>query len=88
MEYSKTINLFKNSDVEYSGWEDDINNFYKNISVYVLPSYREGTPRSVLEAMASARAIITTNVPGCQETVIQNNNGFLIIALAIPTLCL
>jgi glycosyltransferase involved in cell wall biosynthesis len=47
-------------------------------SVYVLPSYREGTPRSVLEAMAMARPIITTDAPGCRETVVDGINGFLV----------
>lgn len=46
--------------------------------VYVLPSYREGTPRTVLEAMAIGRAIVTTNAPGCRETVIKGENGFLV----------
>jgi glycosyltransferase involved in cell wall biosynthesis len=46
--------------------------------VYVLPSYREGTPRSVLEAMAMGRAIITTDAPGCRETVEEAVNGFLV----------
>jgi len=45
---------------------------------YVLPSYREGTPRSVLEAMATKRPIITTDVPGCRETVIDGFNGYLV----------
>lgn len=49
-----------------------------NASVYVLPSYREGTPRTVLEAMAMGRPIITTDVPGCRETVINGENGFLV----------
>jgi len=43
-----------------------------------LPSYHEGLPRSVLEAMAMGRPIITTQVPGSKETVINNENGFLI----------
>ncbi len=47
-------------------------------SIYVLPSYREGTPRTVLEAMAMGRAVITTNAPGCKETVIHGETGFLI----------
>ena len=47
-------------------------------SVYVLPSYREGTPRTVLEAMAIGRAIITTDAPGCRETVVDGHNGFLV----------
>ena len=47
-------------------------------SVYVLPSYREGVPRSTQEAMAMGRAIITTNAPGCRETVVEGQNGFLV----------
>lgn len=47
-------------------------------SVYVLPSYREGVPRSTQEAMAMARPVITTDVPGCRETVVDGENGFLV----------
>lgn len=57
---------------------DDVKPYYKMSSVYVLPSYREGTPRTVLEAMAMGRPIITTDTQGCRETVIDNKNGFLI----------
>lgn len=49
-------------------------------SVFVLPSYREGLPRSTQEAMAVGRAVITTNVPGCRDTVENEVNGFLIEA--------
>lgn len=50
-------------------------------SVFVLPSYyREGIPRSIQEAMASGRPIITTDAPGCRETVIDGLNGFLVPA--------
>jgi glycosyltransferase involved in cell wall biosynthesis len=45
---------------------------------YVLPSYREGTPRSILEAMAMGRPCITTDVPGCRETVVDGENGYLV----------
>ena len=47
-------------------------------SVFVLPSYREGVPASTQEAMAMGRAIITTDVPGCRETVVDGDNGFLV----------
>ncbi len=47
-------------------------------SVYVLPSYREGRPRTVLEAMAMGRPIITTDAPGCRETVVDGDNGYLV----------
>ncbi len=49
-------------------------------SVYVLPSYREGVPVSTQEAMAMGRPIITTDVPGCRETVVDGLNGFLVPA--------
>lgn len=47
-------------------------------SVFVLPSYREGLPRSTMEAMAMARPVITTDVPGCRETVADGENGLLV----------
>jgi len=47
-------------------------------SVFVLPSYREGVPVSTQEAMAAGRAVITTDVPGCRETVVDGVNGFLV----------
>ena len=55
-------------------------------SVYVLPSYREGTPRTVLEAMAMGRPIITTDAPGCRETVIDGQNGYLVPVKAVNEL--
>ncbi len=57
---------------------NDVRPYYAMASVYVLPSYREGTPRTVLEAMAMGRAIITTDTQGCRETVEDNSNGFLV----------
>lgn len=64
--------------VEYTGWTDDVRPHIELCNVYVLPSYREGTPRSVLEAMSMGRAIITTDAPGCRETVEEGINGFLV----------
>lgn len=64
--------------IEYLGHLEDVRPAIAAASVYVLPSYREGTPRSVLEAMAMGRAIITTDAPGCRETVVPNENGFLV----------
>ena len=55
-------------------------------AVYVLPSYREGMPRSVLEAMATGRAVVTTDVPGCRETVVSGVNGFIVPARAAEPL--
>ena len=69
----KTLHLFK-----YYGWVDDVRPMLKKSAVFVLPSYHEGLPRSVLEAMAIGRPILTTNVPGCRETVIDGFNGWLV----------
>lgn len=64
--------------IEYLGETSDVRPFIAEASVYVLPSYREGTPRSVLEAMAMGRPVVTTAAPGCRETVIDGENGFLV----------
>ena len=55
-------------------------------SIYVLPSYREGTPRTVLEAMAMGRAVITTDAPGCRETVNHGVNGYLVAVKSVDEL--
>ena len=57
---------------------NEVRPYYSMSSVYVLPSYREGTPRTVLEAMAMGRPIITTDTQGCRETIDDGRNGFLV----------
>jgi glycosyltransferase involved in cell wall biosynthesis len=64
--------------VVYHGETADVRPYLASCHIYVLPSYREGTPRSVLEAMAVGRVIITTDTPGCRQTVITGDNGFLV----------
>lgn len=64
--------------IEYLGRLSDVRPAIAASSVYVLPSYREGTPRTVLEAMAMGRPIITTDAPGCRQTVVEGDNGFLV----------
>ncbi len=64
--------------VDYLGPLDDPRLAFADCSVYVLPSYREGTPRTVLEAMSMGRPIITTDAPGCRETVRDGDNGLLV----------
>ena len=67
------------SGIQFHGRLDDVRPAISRCSVYVLPSfYREGVPRSVLEAMAMGRAIITTDAPGCRETVADGVNGLLV----------
>ncbi|MDW8107247.1 MAG: glycosyltransferase family 4 protein [Armatimonadota bacterium] len=64
--------------LEWLGHVSDVRPYIAQTSVYVLPSYREGVPRSTQEAMAMARPVITTDAPGCRETVIDGVNGFLV----------
>jgi glycosyltransferase involved in cell wall biosynthesis len=65
--------------VDYLGETKDVRPYIRQAHVFVLPSfYREGTPRSTLEAMAMGRPIITADSPGCRETVIDGKNGFLV----------
>lgn len=78
------------SDKEIAAWKesgalevldhvDDVRPLLGGASFYVLPSYyREGTPRSILEAMSMGRGVITTDAPGCRETVDKEKNGFLV----------
>jgi len=71
-------NLIKEQLINYPGHVDDVHEWINNSSVFVLPSYREGIPLSTQEAMSVGRPIITTDVPGCRETVEDGINGFLI----------
>lgn len=65
--------------IDYLGPRTDVRPSIADASVYVLPSfYGEGVPRSILEAMAMGRPIITTDAPGCRETVQSGKNGYLV----------
>lgn len=70
--------LVAEGTIEYLGATDDVRPHLAAAHVLVLPSYREGTPRSVLEAMSMNRAVITTDAPGCRETVIDGESGLLV----------
>lgn len=71
--------LMQKGIVNYVGHVNNVIDYVKDSSVFVLPSmYREGVPRSILEALALGRAIITTDNVGCRETVIKNYNGILV----------
>jgi len=74
------------ASMEFLGRSDDVREAISRCSVYVLPSYREGTPRTVLEAMAMGRAIITTDAPGCKETVQPGSNGLLVEPKSVDSL--
>ena len=78
LKQEELIPYINNEIVVFQGYIDNIKEWIVNSSVFVLPSYREGVPRSTQEAMAVGRAVITTDVVGCRETVIDGVNGFLV----------
>ncbi|MGL5766585.1 MAG: glycosyltransferase [Sarcina sp.] len=67
-----------NDNIIMLGKRDDINKLLKISDIFCLPSYREGMPRSIIEAMAMENAVIATNIRGAREEVIENKTGFLV----------
>ncbi|WOE30888.1 MULTISPECIES: glycosyltransferase family 4 protein [unclassified Acinetobacter] len=86
IEASELDSWISENILHYWGKLSDVKPAIAACSVYVLPSYREGTPRTVLEAMAMGRAIITTDAPGCRETVIDGKNGYLVAVKSVDDL--
>ena len=78
LQQSELDRLISLNIINYPGQVDNVQKWIADSHVFVLPSYREGVPRSTQEAMAVGRAVITTDVPGCRETVIDGVNGFLV----------
>ena len=75
----KTINKhIRENNIEYWGFKKNMANIYKSCSIVVLPSYREGLPKALCEASACGKAIVTTNVPGCKDAIINNQTGILV----------
>ena len=75
-----------NDYIKWIGFQNNMIPVYQQSSVVVLPSYREGLPKTLIEACAIGRPIITTNVPGCRECVIDGYNGCLVEAKNIESL--
>lgn len=80
--------------IEWIGFRKDMISLYQQSDIVVLPSYREGLPKSLIEACAIGRPIITTDVPGCRECVVDGYNGRMVpvktvapLANAIEELC-
>ncbi len=78
LQQTDLVTLISSNIIQYPGHVSNIKDWIADSHVFVLPSYREGVPRSTQEAMATGRAIITTDVPGCRETVIDTKNGFIV----------
>ena len=65
-------------NISYLGYVKNINELYKKVHVSILPSYREGLPKGLLEAASNGKPIISTNVTGCKEIVINGINGITV----------
>lgn len=78
----KTIEMIKkyrkNENIIFTGRREDVNDLLAVSDIFCLPSYREGMPRSIIEAMAMGNAIIATDIRGCREQVQHNLNGYII----------
>ncbi len=70
--------LVEQGVIVYPGIVSNVSDWLSSTSIFVLPSYREGVPRSTQEAMAVGRPVITTDVPGCRETIRDGENGFIV----------
>ncbi|MFZ4632823.1 MAG: glycosyltransferase family 4 protein [Saprospiraceae bacterium] len=83
---SELLHWVKNGTIRYRGVVDDVRPYMAETDVVVLPSYREGLSRTLLEAMAMARPLVVTDVPGCRETVDHPVNGLLVPPRDAPSL--
>ncbi|MFM9882699.1 MAG: glycosyltransferase, partial [Burkholderiales bacterium] len=63
---------------EWWGWRNDMAAVYASAHIVCLPSYREGLPKSLIEAAACGRPIVTTDVPGCRDTILPGETGLLV----------
>ncbi|MCX8035975.1 MAG: glycosyltransferase family 4 protein [Candidatus Sumerlaeia bacterium] len=70
----------------FAGFRDDVPALMSLCNVYVLPSYREGMPRSILEAMAMGLPVVATRIRGCREEVVEGETGFLVPPRDVPQL--
>lgn len=68
----------QNGAVELYGYRKDIASLFSEVNIVVLPSYREGMPKVLLEAAAAGRAVVTTDTPGCRDAVIEGKTGILV----------
>lgn len=77
---------FVKNNIHLLGLRDDIPEIIATSDIFTLPSYREGLPRSIIEAMAMGKPIIATNIRGCREEVIEGVNGLLCKSKSVESL--
>ena len=83
----KKLEKYRNNlNVIFAGYRDDINNILYLTDVFCLPSYREGMPRTIIEAMAMECAVVATDIRGSREEVVEGKTGFLVPVNSINTL--
>ena len=70
--------LKEKKNIEIIGYQRNIPKLFNQSNIICLPSYREGFPKTLIEAAAAGRAVITTNVPGCRDAIIPNKTGLLV----------
>jgi len=70
--------FIQNNIIKFLGWKDNIKDLIALCDIFVLPSYREGIPRTLIEAISMGKPIVTTNAIGCKEVVEHGRNGFLV----------
>ena len=76
---NEQIEAWKQSEmIEWWGWQEDMPAALARADIFCLPSYREGVPNALLEAAASGLSIVTTDVPGCRDVVMNGVNGWLV----------
>ncbi|MDO4943275.1 MAG: glycosyltransferase family 4 protein [Lachnospiraceae bacterium] len=74
---SEVKKLQKDGVIEFYGFQQEVRPYYKNAHCIVLPSYHEGMSNVLLEAAATGRALITSDIPGCREAVLDGKSGYL-----------
>ena len=75
--FKQYLKKIKQRNIKFFGYHKKIYKLFNKSSIVCLPSYREGFPKSLIEGSASGCAIVTTNVVGCRDAIINNFNGFL-----------
>jgi glycosyltransferase involved in cell wall biosynthesis len=80
LDSSDLASLQTDYGIEFLGFQRDVGALFQDCNIVCLPSYREGFPKVLLEAAASGRAVVTTDVPGCRDAIIPNMTGLLVSA--------
>ena len=78
LNFSEVQEIKNEGLIEVLGYHNQISDLYAKSNIICLPSYREGLPKSLIEAAAASRAVVTTDVPGCRDAILPNKTGILV----------